>query len=56
MTYTNEQYGIIKKMANEFSLIDNHKSRKEKLGWYDLASGIKNIEVTKKIMTDLNAI
>ena len=56
MTYTNEQYEIIHKMVNEFSLLDNHKARKEKLWWYDLASGIKNIEVTTKIMKDLNAI
>lgn len=56
MNYTNEQYEIIRKMVNEFSLVDNHKIRKEKLSWYDLASGIKNIDITTKIMKDLNAI
>ena len=29
MTYTTEQYETIRKMVNEFSLVDNHKIRKE---------------------------
>lgn len=54
--YTKEQFETVQKLVKEFSRIDNHKARKEKLAWYDLASGIKDIEVTKRIMIDLKAI
>lgn len=56
MKPTHEQIETIKKMVKEFSLVDSRQDRKEKLAWYDLASGIKNIETTKEIMINLNAI
>lgn len=55
-TYTEEQKGIIEKMVKEFNLVHSRKERVERLHWYDLASGIKDIAITKKIMKDINAI
>lgn len=54
--YTEKQRIEIEKLVTGFRRIDNNKTRLEKLGWYDLASGIKNIEVTRQIMKDLKAI
>lgn len=56
MKYTNKQFNIIKKMVNEFKRIDDNEKRRAKIGWYSLASGIKNDDVVKQIMIDLNAI
>lgn len=56
MTPTNKQIEVIRKMIQEFSLVHSREKRREVLEWYDLASGIKNIEITRKIMIDLNAI
>lgn len=56
MNPTAEQIETIKKMVKEFSLIDNQEDRMKKLKWYDLASGINNIEITEKIMKGIGAI
>lgn len=56
MNPTKKQIEVIEKMIQEFSLVHSREKRLEVLAWYDLASGIKNIEVTRKIMIDLNAI
>lgn len=56
MKPTKKQIEVIQKMIQEFSLVHSREKRLEVLEWYDLASGIKNIEVTRKIMVDLNAI
>jgi len=56
MEPTKKQIEVIEKMIREFSKVHSKEKRLELVGWYDLASGIKNIEVTRKIMKDLNAI
>ncbi|MEK5394042.1 hypothetical protein NSQ59_27460 [Margalitia sp. FSL K6-0131] len=56
MKYTNKQKEIIEKMVKEFSKVHNKEKRLELLWWYDFASSIKNMEVTKQIMKDINAI
>lgn len=56
MKYTEKQKTIIEKMVSEFSKVHNNEKRLELLSWYDFASGIKNMGVTKQIMIDLKAI
>lgn len=56
MNYTQSQFNIIKQMVHEFSCLENHKMRKEKISWYSLASGIKNDDIVSQIMIDLMAI
>lgn len=53
---TEKQIIVITKMIKEFSKVHSKERRRELIGWYDLASSIKDIEVTRKIMTDLGAI
>ncbi|MCY7773471.1 hypothetical protein MOF05_07620 [Bacillus haynesii] len=56
MKYTEKQKEVIESMVTGFRRVHNKEKRLELLWWYDFASGIKNIEVTKQIMKDLNAI
>ncbi|KMM60788.1 hypothetical protein ACH95_08445, partial [Bacillus glycinifermentans] len=56
MKYTEKQKEVIESMVTGFRRVHNKEKRLELLWWYDFASGIKNIEVTKQIMKDLNAV
>jgi hypothetical protein len=56
MTYTNKQFEIIEKMVKEFKRVHSNEKRKGLISWYSLASGIKNDDVVRQIMIDLDVI
>lgn len=56
MTYTKEERKIIEQMVEEFSMVHSKEKRREALGWYSLASSIKDTAKVEKIMKDINAI
>ena len=56
MTYTEEEKETIENMVKEFSLVEGKAERRNKIGWYSLASSIKDDAKVKQIMQDINAI
>jgi hypothetical protein len=54
--YTKKQKEAIESMVTGFRKVHSRERRLELLNWYDFASGVKNIEITKQIMIDLKAI
>ncbi|USK77691.1 hypothetical protein [Peribacillus frigoritolerans] len=56
LQYPDKQKEIIEKLVKEFSKVHNNEKRIDLLWWYDIASGIENIEVTEQIMKDIKAI
>ena len=56
MNYTKEQLETIKNMVKEFNIIEGKEARRKKIGWYSLASGIKDEDIVRQILIDLKEI
>lgn len=54
--YTEKQKKLIEDMVQGFSKVHDNEKRRELVWWYDFASSVKDIEATRQIMKDLNAI
>lgn len=56
MNYTKEQLETIKNMVKEFDIVEGREARRKKIGWYSLASGIKDEDIVRQILIDLKEI
>lgn len=52
--HTNEK-NTLEKMIREFSLVDSEKRMIEKYQWFSLASGIRDEDLTLKLMLQIFA-